>query len=178
MGAPSNIRSATGEVRTKIPGVTFGGSFSKLAERADRLSIVRSFVTGDGNHDIKPVVGRDSFGANIGAMHARIVGANHLVSGMPTNVALFPRSVDPMAQTTNGVVNFPVFLSTGPFGTAYAPFDPSSGGAVLSNMRLGLPMDRLDDRRRLLQQLDRVQWQMSEERSLEGLDQTRRQAGA
>jgi len=37
-------------------------------------------------------------------------------------------------------------------------------------------MDRLDDRRRLLQQLDRVQWQMSEERSLEALDQTRRQA--
>ena len=63
-----------------------------------------------------------------------------------------------------------------PSATAYAPFDPSSGGAVLSNMRLGLPMDRLDDRRRLLQQLDRVQWQMSEERSLEASIRRSRQA--
>lgn len=176
MGAPSNIRSATGEVRTKIPGVTFGGTFPKLAERADRLAIVRSFVTGDGNHDIKPVVGRDSFGANLGSILARIIGPNHPVSGLPTNAALFPRSVDPMAQNTNGVVNFPVFQSTGPFGTAYAPFDPSGGGAVLSNMRLALPMDRLDDRRRLLQQLDRVQWQMSDERNVDGADRTRQQA--
>src|SRR4029077_20627768 len=109
MAAPSNIRSATGAVQTKLPGVTFGGPFPKLAERADRLAVVRSFVTGDGNHDIKPVVGRDSFGANMGSMFARIVGPNHPVTGLPTNVALFPRTVDPMAQTTNGVVNYPVF---------------------------------------------------------------------
>jgi hypothetical protein len=176
MGAPSNIRSATGEVRTKIPGVTFGGTFPKLAERADRVSIVRSFVTGDGNHDIKPVVGRDSFGANLGTLLARIKGVNSPVTGLPTNVTLFPRAVDPMAQNTNGVVNFPVFQSTGPFGTAYTPFDPSGGGAVLSNMRLALPMDRLDDRRQLLHQLDRVQWQLSDERQIDGLDRTRQQA--
>src|SRR5882757_6027666 len=34
MDAPSNIRSATGEVATKIPGVTFGGTFPRLAARA------------------------------------------------------------------------------------------------------------------------------------------------
>src|SRR5579862_8176325 len=32
MTAPSNIRSATGEVSTTIPGVTFGGTFPKLAQ--------------------------------------------------------------------------------------------------------------------------------------------------
>jgi hypothetical protein len=176
MGAPSNIRSATGEVQTKLPGVTFGGTFPKLAARADRLSVVRSFVTGDGNHDIKPIVCRDTFGANLGTLYSRVVGPNNPVNGLPTNVALFPRSVDPQAQATNGVVNYPGFLTTGPFGTAYTPFDPSSGGAVLNNMRLALPMDRLDDRRRLLNQLDRVQWQLSEDHLSEGIDRTRQQA--
>src|SRR2546421_8788099 len=58
MTAPEGIRSSTGEIPTKLPGVTFGASFPRLARLADRVSIVRSFVTGDGNHDIKPVMGK------------------------------------------------------------------------------------------------------------------------
>ena len=52
MTAPVGIQSVTGEVQTKIPGITFGGTFPRLAGLADKLSIVRSFVTGDENHDI------------------------------------------------------------------------------------------------------------------------------
>src|SRR5205085_7140927 len=59
MTAPVEFRSTTGEVATRIPGITFGGTFPRLAAMADRLAIVRSFVTGDGNHDIKTIVGRD-----------------------------------------------------------------------------------------------------------------------
>ncbi len=46
MSAPAEIRSTTGEISTAIPGVTFGSTFPKLAQMADRLSIVRSFTTG------------------------------------------------------------------------------------------------------------------------------------
>src|SRR5438876_2590905 len=56
MGAPEGIRSATGEIQTKLPGVTFGSSFPRLAALADRISVVRSYVPGDANHDIKPIV--------------------------------------------------------------------------------------------------------------------------
>src|SRR4051812_33972230 len=66
MTAPAEFRSTTGEVATCMPGITFGGSFPRLAALADKLTIVRSFVPGDGNHDIKPVVSRDSLGANLG----------------------------------------------------------------------------------------------------------------
>src|SRR5262245_15359486 len=45
--APAGIRSATGEIATRLSGVTFGSTFAKLASLADRLSVVRSFVTGD-----------------------------------------------------------------------------------------------------------------------------------
>ena len=52
MTATSEIRSATGEVQTRIPGVTFGGTFPKLAALADKVSIVRSYVPGNGNHEL------------------------------------------------------------------------------------------------------------------------------
>src|SRR5207245_1051026 len=133
MSAPQGIRSATGEIATKIPGVTFGSTFPKLAALADKFSVVRSFVPGDGNHDIKPVVGRDTFGANLGSVYARVAGVNHSRTGIPTNVVLFPRSVDPSTQP--GTMAFGKFNATGTLGNAYAPFDPSGGGQLQKDMR-------------------------------------------
>jgi hypothetical protein len=154
MSAPAGTRSATGEVKTAVPGVTFGGSFPKLARLADRVSIVRSFVTGDGNHDIKPVVGKDSFGANLGAVYAHLVGANHPETGLPTNAALFPRAVDPRAQQHNS--NFGKFESVGPFAASTTPFVPGAGGSLQKDMQLKLPRQRIDDRRALLRSFDQV----------------------
>ncbi len=37
MDAPDGVRSAIGEVKTKIPGVTFGSTFEKLAGLADKM---------------------------------------------------------------------------------------------------------------------------------------------
>src|SRR5690242_5500351 len=56
MDAPANIRSTTGAIPTSIPGVTFGGTFPKIARLANHCAIVRSFQTEGGNHDIKPIV--------------------------------------------------------------------------------------------------------------------------
>jgi Protein of unknown function (DUF1501) len=154
MDAPSNIRSATGEVKTTIPGVTFGGTFQKLARLADKFSIVRSFVTGDGNHDIKPVVGKDSLKANLGSLYARVAGAMRKGSTMPNNVALFPRSVDPGAGPA--ITNFGDFASAGEVGAAYRPVVPGAGGGLLDDLRLNVSQERLDDRRGLLAAVD--QW--------------------
>jgi uncharacterized protein (DUF1501 family) len=174
MGAPVEFRSTTGEVATRLPGVTFGGTFRRLAGLADQLCVVRSYVAGDGNHDIKPVVCRDTFGANLGSIYARVAGNNHPVTCVPTNVALFPRAVDPSTQA--GTMAFGRFNATGSLGTAYAPFDPSVGGSLREDMRLHLPMNRLAERRQLLSQLDQVQWRLAEGRLLEGMDRIREQA--
>src|SRR3954470_21162513 len=120
MSAPAEVRSATGEIKTAIPGITFGGTFPKLAKLADRLAIVRSFVPGDANHDIKPIVCKDTFGANLGAAYSHIAGTNHPDTGMPRNLALFPRAVDPATQA--GTMNFGNFGATGPFAPATGPF--------------------------------------------------------
>src|SRR5438105_4640207 len=168
MTAPVELRSATGEIPTNVPGVSFGGTFPRLARLADKVTVIRSFVTGDGNHDIKPVVGRDTFGANLGAIYSRVAGQNRPDNGLPTNVLLLPRAVDP--STRPGTMNFGRFNSTGSLRGTYAPFDPSSGGDVQNDMRLAMPLTQLDDRRRLLGELDRVQWQLAEQDLLGGMD--------
>jgi len=152
MGASESVRSATGETQTRLPGVTFGKTFPKLADRADRLCVVRSYVTGDGNHDIKPIVGKDGFGGNLGSAYASVAGGNHPSTGMPTNVALFPQSVAPDAGPMQA--KFGDFLSYGPFGSASAPFVPGGTGAFQKNLTLNVAQDRIDDRRALLSAFD------------------------
>ncbi|HEV3342551.1 MAG TPA: DUF1501 domain-containing protein [Pirellulales bacterium] len=174
MSAPAEVRSATGELATRIPGITFGGTFPRLASLADKLTIVRSFTTGDANHDIKPVVGRDSLGANVGSLYSRVAGPNRPATGLPSNVALYPQAVD--AGAMPAVKNFGDFEATGSLGKSAAPFVPSGTGDMQEAMRLTLPLARLDDRRQILRQIDRVRWGADELGFVEGLDGMRDQA--
>jgi hypothetical protein len=174
MAAPTEIRSATGELQTALPGITFGGTFPKLARLADRFSIVRSFQTGDGQHNIKPIVCKDTFDANLGTLYSRIVGTNRPENGMPTNVALFPKAVDP--STMPRISNFGKFESVGNFGSVYAPFIPGAGGEAQENLKLNLPLERLDDRRTLLKGLDVVKGSLDAQTQLAGIDKVREQA--
>jgi hypothetical protein len=172
MSAPSEIRSATGEIKTVVGGMTFAGSFTKLAKVADRVSIVRSFTTGDGNHDIKPVLGKASFGANLGAVYSYVAGANHPETGMPSNAALFPRAVDPTAQMHTS--SFGKFEGVGPFPASTTPFVPGAGGSMQKDMKLAIPRERLDDRRSLLRSFDRVKASLEAEAG--GIDSNREKA--
>jgi hypothetical protein len=174
MTAPIGVRSTTGDIPTSVPGLRIGGTLHKLARLAHKYTIVRSFRTGDGNHDIKPIVGKDTLGANLGSLYARIAGANHPASGMPRNVALFPRAVDPNAGPEQA--GFGKFTSTGQLGAAYAPFAPSTGGEAQSNFKLAIPRDRLDDRRSLLASLDTFRRKLDVTGELEGLDRFQSQA--
>ncbi|HEV3025767.1 MAG TPA: DUF1501 domain-containing protein [Pirellulales bacterium] len=174
MTASSDVHSATGELATSLPGVTFGGTFPRLATMAHKLSVVRSFVTGDGNHDLKPIVGRDTSGANLGSLYSAVAGANHARTGMPTNAALFPQAVDP--TTGPAIKSFGQFEATGALGAGYAPFVPGAGGDLQNDMELHLSPDRLGDRRSLLAELDRVRFAFEGDGSGRGLNQLREQA--
>ena len=174
MTAPPGIRSETGEVSTALPGVTFAGTFPKLAALADRLAVVRSFVTGDGRHDIKPIVSRYSLDANIGTLYSRVVGMNHPGTGIPTHVALYPQAVD--ETTEPSFQKFGSFESTGSLGAGYKPFAPGAGGQLQKDLELNLPTERLLDRRRLLTELDRLRREMETNPSAMGMDRLRAQA--
>ena len=174
MEAPVEIRSSTGEVKTTIPGVTFGGTFQKLAKRAHQLAVVRSYTTGNGNHDIKPIVGKDSLHANLGALYARIAGANVPATGMPRNVALFPRAVDAASQER--VKQFGDFLSHGTVGSACAPFAPGSAkNGLQGDMTMWMSRQRLEDRMYLLKRIDGLKSAL-DDGAAEGLGELQQQA--
>ena len=174
MDAPREIRSATGEIPTTLPGITFGSTLERLARLAHKFSVVRSFATGDANHDIKPVVGRDTMRANMGSLYARVAGPLRAGTGMPTNVMLFPRSVKPDAGPA--ITQFGDFSATGELGTSYAPFVPGSGGGLQQDMKLNLPVERLQDRRALLAGIDQWKRWVDASGALEGVSEFQEQA--
>jgi uncharacterized protein (DUF1501 family) len=174
MDAPAEVRSVTGEVRTSLPGITFGSTFPGLARLAHKIAVVRSFRPGNENHDLKPLVSSSTGGANIGSIYARLAGANHPRSGIPTNVALFPQAVDPKAQPPTR--NFGRFESAGPLGAACEAFAPASGKGFQKDLELSLPRNRFQDRRLLLERLDAARRSFDASGAVDGLDQFRAQA--
>ncbi|HWB08055.1 MAG TPA: DUF1501 domain-containing protein [Pirellulales bacterium] len=188
MTAPAEVRSVTGEIATNLPGVTFAGMFPQLARHADRLAIVRSFQPdGAGIHEAETIrmltggtveprnnkmVGE---GASIGAIHARIRGMNHPVTGAPAYAFLQAPELDEF------YINF--FLSCaqqgsapGGLGPAYAPFTPTGSGPGVENLKLNIPADRLTDRRRLLSAFDRLNRNADHSGMIAGLDRFSQQA--
>lgn len=172
--APAGIHCVTDEIDTAIPGVTFGSTFPKLAQLANRFTIVRSYQPGNGNHDIKPIVSADTSKTSLGAIYSRVAGSTHPRNGMPRNCALYPNAVDETCRTTT--FNFGNFGDTGAVGSAYAPFTPGSGGNLQENMRLNLSRGRLDDRRALLAQLDVIRRSVDVGGVMQGLDKIQQQA--
>ncbi|RMG39365.1 MAG: DUF1501 domain-containing protein [Planctomycetota bacterium] len=170
MTAPAEYRSVSGEVKTCLPGVTLGGHFEKMAKVADKMAFVRSFAHtnsghGGGTHFV--MTGYDNRNIDngglptrpsMGSITARVRGANHPLTGMPTYVRL-------NAISSDG----PAWL-----GTAYAPFDPN--GQARRNMSLQTPLSRLDDRRSLLEGLDRFRRSADQSGLMEGLDAFEQQA--
>jgi uncharacterized protein (DUF1501 family) len=170
MTAPVEYRSVTGEVATNVPGLTLGGTFPLTARVADKMAFVRSFAHknsghGGGTHWV--MTGYDNRTADnggipsrpsYGSILARVRGASHPVTGMPTYVRSGRIFGDGSA-----------FL-----GTAYAPFDPN--GETKKSMSLELPRDRFDSRRNLLTGLDRMKAEADASGMLEGMSRFEQQA--
>lgn len=170
MTAPVEYRSTTGDVATSVPGVSIGGTFPKIAAVADKMAFVRSFAHtnsghGGGTHyvmtgydnkmiDNGGVPSRPAYGSIL----ARVRGASHAVTGMPTYVRIGNISAGGSA-----------FL-----GAAYAPFDQD--GQVRKNMALSLPEERLSDRKNLLASLDDMNRRVDVSGSVEGMKKFEQQA--
>src|SRR5262245_26118338 len=183
LDAPAPFASVTGEVQTSVPGLALGGTVPPLAQYAKKLAVVRSFSHDNGNHP-KAIIhvlsggtdptGDQKLGQSMGSTYARLRGANHEASGLPTYCLLTSDEVDGQYRTERGRVaagSWP-----GQLGLAFAPFDPAGGGQLLKNMSLGVAAERLDDRKSLLARLDTVKRSIDASGNIEGLDRFERQA--
>lgn len=171
MSAPAEYRSVTGELKTSLPGVTFGGNFSRLSNFADKMAIFRSFAHTNSSHqpgrhfvmtgydDPSVNNGNEPKRPGFGALTAKVRGTNHPVTGMPTYIRLGGEVIG----------DGPAFL-----GAAYGPFDPQ--GDALDNLRLNISTDRLADRRSLLANLDEVRRRIDARRLLDDENEFKQQA--
>ena len=178
MDAPSEIRSIFGEVKTKLPGVTFGSHFPQMAARADRISVVRSYGSGNSGHTYEKVAsGDNATKAAMGAIYSRIAGANDPASGVPNNVVILPEAVDAKLKLGSNFETsaLPSLTDPGGLGSGHLAFDPKGGGELKESMELRLPRERFDDRRGLLASLDKLKRFAHEGGGLAGVDRFQQQ---
>jgi uncharacterized protein (DUF1501 family) len=178
MTAPSEYRAMFGEVKTKLPGVTFGSHFPGLASWADRMAIVRCFQHGINVHEKAAhhvMAGGNPTGANMASVFARIAGMNSRRTGIPNATVIRPPAVGEQYKGLGRRFDrFAVNLGTLP--SAFKPFDPSAGGEIVQNMKLRFSEDRLDDRRSLLARLDSFKRRVDGTDLLRGADRFEQQA--
>lgn len=164
MDAPAPYCSVTGDVQTSVPGLAFGGTFERLSRHADKMAVVRSFRHPIGGH-VQAIVhmltggtdpnGQGTTGFGMGAAFARLRGANHPVTGMPTNTLLVADEVDPQYRSERGRVE--KGSRPNALGSSFAPFNPAGGGEATANLKLNLDTTRFNDRRGLLAEISRQQ---------------------
>ena len=182
-----SIRSVTGEIKTAIPGLLFGGTFPKMAALADRMAVVHSFAAskGGGSHEsgyTSILTAGNATGAVAGSLYARAAGAINPRTGLPTNTLILPEAIDPTLKLgrPSGAFTFDqtmkYFATAGSLGAENVPFSPAGGSQLLSNLSLKLSQERFDDRRALLGQLDQFKRRLDSTRDLEGMDAFQRQA--
>jgi hypothetical protein len=179
MTAPAEFRSITGEVKTTIPGITFGGTFPKLAKLADRFSVVRSYGSKNGGHTYDKVLSANNpLKATVSSVYSRVVGTNHPETGIPMNTLILPEAVDPDIKLGKNFETgaLPGLTSAGQLGKNFAAFNPIGGGELQENMQLKLSPERFGDRKALLSSLDRIRRDIDSEGLLQFTDEFQRQA--
>jgi hypothetical protein len=177
MTAPAEYRSVTGETVTRLPGVTFGGTFPQMARWAHRLAVVRSFShqTSDHTRAVQQVLrGGNSGGASLGGILARLRGTSHPASGMPTHIYLSETERDP--QFDKERQRLLEAAGPGQLGGAYAPFPLGFNSPAGRDLRLCIPRRRLEDRRTLRNAFDQMAREVDTEGTLAAMDRYEQQA--
>jgi uncharacterized protein (DUF1501 family) len=170
--APDNVRGEFGTIATPVPGLRVSEHLPRLAARADRYALVRSLSHREYNHLVAThhvLTGAQQPGAFFDKVASR------------DDWPCFASALDHLRPRGDGVpagVNLPTFLMEGPLtwpgqhagflGPRHDPWqvsrDPSRPDFRVDGLRLapGLEASRLDDRRALLEQIDRQRARLAE----------------
>ncbi|MFP6901055.1 MAG: DUF1501 domain-containing protein, partial [Opitutales bacterium] len=157
MTAPSEYRAMFGEVKTSLPGVTFGSHFPLLGKLAHKMAVVRSFRHGNGNHGLAAALvaaGGNPTGACMGSLYSRVAGLTNAKTGLPNNCLVVPATAGSRYKELSAVPER--ITSVGNLPKSYVAFDPSKGGTILNDMELRLPEGRFENRRGLLSRIDEL----------------------
>ncbi len=168
--APTEIRGEFKPIDTNVPGIQVCELLPKMAGMMDKLVPIRTIVGCTGSHysfqcmtgrrhQQQPPGGWPEFGSVV----AKVKG--------PTSPAVPPYvGLSPRMQHRPYNSGYPGFL-----GAAYTPFQPNGDGK--DDMLLqGISLDRLDDRKGLVQALDNFNRRTDASGMMSGMDAFQQQA--
>lgn len=162
MDAPVEIRGEFKPIATNVPGIDICEHLPLLAQRMDRLAVIRSLVGSEGRHAaFQCMVGHGILNQppggwpSLGSAVSKLQGPTP--AGMLPFVGLSPRMKNP----TWGDPGQPGFA-----GQAHAPFCPNAEQAEISLN--GISLENLRNRKALLDGIDKLKAQ-ADSGALEGL---------
>ncbi len=164
-GAPVNVRGPYGTIRTSVPGIQISELLPRIAQQIDRCSLLRSMTSKDGGHSGTFMLsGGSKAAASYGAVLSRLKGPSR--AGMPAFVHVGPNGYLPAA---------------GSLGTVCAPIvmnDPSGKQVQLPQFALtaDVSRNRFQQRRDLLDAIDKVRAQVHASQAVEQMDASYQQA--
>lgn len=173
--APSEFRGVFNPINTKLDGLQICEHMPRIAKIADKITLLRSVTHGDSGHE--------------SATHTLLTGYKP-TNDIPANEAPSYGSIvaKEMGPRTDG---FPAYVSvpTAPkssaaayLGVAYNPFetqgDPNSDNFSVQNLKIpgGLTMERLQNRRALLEHFDTLRRDIDSSGLISGMDTFAQQA--
>jgi len=155
--APSDYRGPLSTISTRTPGVRFTDLLPQMASRSDKFALIRSNKNSQGGHleagtvALTGVADQAVVGPNFGAVLAKSRGAKEL-----------PPFIAVGRGTPRDVVGLMKGYGGGSWGKLYDPFQvgcADDGQVELPALQLldGLTPHHVDDRRRLLRELEGLQ---------------------
>ena len=164
MNAPVEIRGEFQPISTNVPGIEICELLPMMAQRMDRLAVIRSLVGSEGRHAAfqcmtgHSVNGQPAGGwPSLGAAVSKIQGA--VEPGTLPFIGLSPR-MKGAGWADPGQAGFA--------GQAHAPFSPNAEQARLG--LTGISVESLRNRRLLLNEIDRLKRDAEKSGALVGLE--------
>ena len=172
MDAPKEIRGEFRPISTNVDGIQITELLPKMAKQMDRWTLIRSMSDCDSRHDAfqcltgrptknQPPGGWPCFGSVV----SRLQGATD--PAVPSFVGLAPK----MGHMEWARCGEPGFL-----GVAQAPFEPNKGSGMDDMTLNGVTLDRLADRKTLLEGFDKFRRDVDASGLMSGLDTFNEQA--
>ncbi|MCB1207967.1 MAG: DUF1501 domain-containing protein [Verrucomicrobiales bacterium] len=170
--APSEIRGEFKPISTNVAGIQICEQLPRLAQMADKYTLIRSMADCEPGHDAfqcltgrsakrQPPGGWPSFGSIV----SKIKGSAN--PAMPPFVGLSPK-MGHMEWARNG--------DPGYLGVSHAPFQPNRGGGTDDMSLNGVSLDRLHDRAGLLEGFDQMRRELDASGLMSGIDSFNEQA--
>jgi Protein of unknown function (DUF1501) len=172
MDAPLEVRGEFKPIPTKVPGMQICEHLPQLAKVTDKVAIIRSIIGSRGDHDaFQCLTGRSNRNQppggwpSLGSALAKWAGPVN--QSIPPFIGLSPKMGE-MRWARSGPPGF--------LGPAYAPFQPNKGAGKEDMVLNGVSMDRLADRKGLLQSFDTFRRDLDSSGMMHGLDAYNEQA--